>query len=450
MSITPLECLLFSELGGSICCRTMERSPLSLFICLIYPPLNMKGESSMSEAIITRRGSGSGSGKLFTEMIDENTNWTRPPGVKNDVVYVRIFGGGGGGRSDGGLNAAGGGGGEMNNGEVQLAEGATIQISIGQGGSWGGGHGGTTSFGAWLSANGGGCPDGGSGGGVQGRSNVVSPYNHGGDATQFGGGGYSCTSTIYYNKTRGGHGGIWGGGGGAELAVKGGNGGTYGGGGGLAPSHFSNDPDCKYYNGGGIGGTYGGNGGGTRCWSNGNLRVMMVPENGTNTIGNSEVPTNCQGAGLAAIGLDGNQYLDIKAFERNIGGGGGFGGNGGLGGWNAKYSGAGGGGGYGGNGGSGAGACGGGGYGKGADGGHGTNDGGIGGGGGYFAPGGCGRYGGGGSYGRGGGESGYNEAGWVNMNSLPPRYGGGGSGTRTANAECRRGADGVCIIQYYA
>lgn len=397
MNITPLECLLFSELGGSICCRTMERSPLSLFICLIYPPLNMKGESSMSEAIITRRSRmDSGPGTLITNTITSNTTWT-VPNHKGDIS-VRIFGGGGGGD-----HFMGGGGGWMNNADLTIANGEAVRITIGRGGLANTSAGGTSSFGSYLSANGGTlnsyinrnwyAGSGGSGGGGE----------YGGIGYQFGGGG-----GIY----GGGNGGIWGGGGGCGgYEGNAGNGGTYGGGGGG-------------YNKGGRGGTYGGNG---ASGSNSAGYVKTKAENGTNTIGNNSVPNNCQGPGTTP--------------GTNWSGGGGFGGRGG-----GSVYGGGGGGGYGGNGGWGVRTManteggGGGGYGHGADGGNL-----LGGGGGYFARGGSGSYtqssargGGGGSYGRGGnvGESG--------------QFGGGGGGQDPDSDTVGSGGDGICIIQYYA
>ena len=110
----------------------------------------------MSEALICRRGSkgeDTSSYILQTRTISSNTVWEVPKHAGN--VSVRIFGGGGGG---GGM--CGGGGGWMNNGEFELSEGQIIDIAIGVGGSKGTfskpGSGGTTSFGIYLSANGGG------------------------------------------------------------------------------------------------------------------------------------------------------------------------------------------------------------------------------------------------------------------------------------------------------
>ena len=346
-----------------------------------HPPL--KGVLKyMAEAIISRRGwTASGKPELRTEIITSNQNWIVPNSLRGNVS-VRIFGAGGAGN-----NGAGGGGGWMNNGEVKVTPGQSIQITVGVGTYKG--SGGTTSFGTFLSATGGGYGSGSSGG--SGGSGGGSGWSsgRGGRGYQFGGGG---------GTTSGGDGGIWGGGG--AGMEKGGNGGTYGGGGGCYVRQFRNGSFGQWgaY---GIGGTYGGNGFG------GNTPTSIRrAENGTNTIGNSEVPANCQGAGLS-----GGTY----------GGGGGFGGNGGAGyisryddGENSWYGGA--GGGYGGNGGryNGTGRTpGGGGYGRGADGNWG------GGGGGYFCP---------GQYLAGGGYS--------------AEY---GSGTTTNSG----GTTGICILQYY-
>lgn len=170
----------------------------------------------MSEAIIARKGPSNRSSngnsfngsRFITEVIVKNTNWVMPSNVINNTISVRIFGAGGGGIVD-----AGGGGGWMNNGDLILTEGELVPITIGIGTRR---NGGTTSFGTYLSANGGGAANdthagsGGSGGGS------VSIFINGGIGYQFGGGGVSDHS-IYNNcpsVVRAGNGGIWGGGGG--------------------------------------------------------------------------------------------------------------------------------------------------------------------------------------------------------------------------------------------
>ena len=406
----------------------------------------------MSEAIISRRGSKQSSkpsGSLITHIVDDNRIWTVPEGIINNTISVRLFGGGGGGyHCRGRINASeiwlysahiGGGGGEMNNGEIKLPAGYEVEISIGKGGT---GHwfdfysqtfnhtygetGGTTSFGIWLAANGGSCPDGGSGGGTYTDWSINPPvkFRYGGNATQFGGGSdwFGAADISLHRNTKGGKGGIWGGGG-CGLWY-GGDGGLYGGGGWGSET-------------GGLGGTYGGNGG----------NATTSSEDGTNTLQYTNISENCRGEGLSGVNAR-KRVTTNNNFYSLTGGGGGYGGNGG-------YI-EGGGGGYGGNGGSpytlqynvftGGWLSGGGGYGKGADGGWG----GTGcGGGGYFAPGGNGPGGGGGSYGRGAGcKIAHNGNNWLASTStvLPAMHGGGGSGFYQ---NIKDGANGICIIQYY-
>lgn len=332
----------------------------------------------MSEAIIARGGRKGGeysTSKLVTEIFLSNAIWFVPSNAVNNTFSVRIFGGGGSGAI---LNypidrmvydRLGGGGGWMNNGDIVLTPGESIFINIGSGGKaissyyfqdnelkqyFRGVSGGTSFFGNYLSANGGRGPSatpgssyctGGSGGsGGSGESSSLGPAGY-----QFGGGGGASSGS-------GGNGGPWGGGGG----------GSYG-------SSI------------GCGGQYGGNGG-TRD---------ILAEDGTNTIGWTNVGQELNGEYIVGYG---------KAGIGSNAGGGGFGGNGGYN-W-------GGGGGYGADGGNNVG--GGGGYGKGGYGGS--------------------NHGGGGSYGRGG------------SNNNIPLFGGGGSG----NENSINGADGICIVQYYS
>lgn len=444
--------------GGGDKYDWMEVSEMKSFLLKIYTLLRNKGDISMSEAIISRRGWTS-NGKppepvLKTETIVTNQNWTVPNHTGN--ISVRIFGGGGGavyGRHADGDKYwyGGGGGGYMNNAELDLANNTSIQISIGVGGSGyvnssmtddiqrnHAGNGGTTAFGTYLSANGGeggfigvnwaNGGNGGSGGGAFKQSENSSKTNslsHGGNATQFGGGGavsivrggVPLTNGSSASST-GGDGGTYGGGGAASVSPNaynntqgyttchGGQGSTYGGGGGS----YCDSAIRSFL---GYGGKYGGDGGGISEIHNKNYRDAT---NGTNTIKNNSVPNDCQGAGLAGGGW--------------AGGGGGFGGNGGNGGTSGGSYGGGGGGGYGGPGGNIGG--GGGGYGIIASGG---NSGG--GGGGYYSAGGNGYGGGGGGYGDGASVSPVRSAG----------YGGGGCG---GNSTLVNGGNGICLISYYA
>lgn len=217
--------------------------------------------------------------KLQTELVTSNKTWTVPNHAGN--IYVRIFGGGGGGSNkyltrtttQNYYSKAGGGGGWMNNGELNLGNGQSIQITIGSGGSFGNntgaGSGGTTSFGSYLSANGGGgatasgvCVggNGGSGGGGM--------YGGGGIGYQFGGGGSYQRRTfeddVWSMAARcaigSGNGGMYGGGGGHVIysqypsgysgyRVKSGHGGTYGGGGAGSFGMFGSSNYCNGGNG---------------------------------------------------------------------------------------------------------------------------------------------------------------------------------------------------------
>ena len=327
----------------------------------------------MGEAIITSRTGTIGSNtinsnELKTEIFKQSDAFIVPK-ARNQQFSVRIFGGGGGGGGSGYRgHLAGGGGGWMNNAILTINQGETIPITIGKGGAGGtivntntmdhtysgaaGNTGGTTSFGTYLSAL------GGNGVKLDGNSPYVTP----------GSGGSGGGSTIGYGAT----GYQFGGGGGTS---GGGGGGTWGGGGGSNTNGKA-----------GGGGEYGGNGGDGKTDA----------ENGTNTIGNTEVPESLQGPGLAGI---------VGSASKKCGGGG----YGGCGGTNQ-----GGGGGYGANGGS--------------------------------------RYGGGGGYGGKGGDNGGGGGAYGPGGSrdsvIDGTFGGGGGGYcdkgRTGN-----GGDGICIIQYY-
>ena len=382
----------------------------------------------MAEAIISRRGYGpEGKPELKTEIISSNQNWVVPKHFGN--ISVRIFGGGGGSNTT--HCSSGGGGGWMNNGEVSLTVGNTVFITIGQGGisgSYNSSAGGTTSFGTYLSANGGepsdqwnGGGNGGSGGGghasyTRTPAQILISSGIGGIGYQFGGGG-SCGGDIHssYNKPHS-NGGPWGGGGGKCGITYWSNSYFYTGGSGWSNTvnSVSDTQDI-------IGGIYGGNAGGYN--ENG--------EDGTNTINYNFIPNELQGSGK------GSTFYSYNSNVFSGGSGGGYGGNGGYPStiltiattsestntsWGANYTtthnyyciASGGGGGYGGNGGNGGQ------YGGGGGGGYGGN-------------------GGDGWSGGGGGGGGYGDGASQNKNA---GYGGGGSGYFN-------GGSGVCIIQYY-
>ena len=299
----------------------------------------------MSEAIISRRGSkdsGSSSGNFVTEFIIQNSNYTVPEAI-NQQFEVMIFGGGGAygrsGRIGGGfgsavINSGGGGGGWMNNTSLTLVNGINISIIIGEGGVcelvsvnsgfdrynyWNSTAGGTTFFGAYLSANGGeagkpsGGGDGGSGGGggVDSYSYSTGGYHNtsgrGGNGYQFGGGGGCGSKYELENSST------------TYAGTPGGNGGIYGGGGGGGCVH-------GYRTSYGIGGTYGGNGGAALFYNNYYIANNSIDaENGTNTISENLI---FNGNGIAGFM---NNYNSSKTNKIHASaGGGGYGGIGGT------------------------------------------------------------------------------------------------------------------------
>ena len=260
----------------------------------------------MGEALMFRAGSGGdiggGSWTLKTEFIDSTRQFYIPDNIKDNQIFVRLFGGGGGGCwfrvSGSGIAMAGGGGGWMNSGFVNVTPGETVTVTIGSGGANNGGtslsvmqakSGGTTSLGSYLSAAGGtgaylridsgndrpiqtNAGSGGAGGGAYAnRNNVV-----GGRGYQFGGGAASGNNATV------GSGGEWGGAGGTSYGAAsngintisiidetdvynsygigyGVGGGASGGGGGYGANGGS---VLQYSSGAGGGGGYGANGNG--------------------------------------------------------------------------------------------------------------------------------------------------------------------------------------------
>ena len=440
----------------------VEGMVLLLLLDCQHPPL--KGVLKyMAEAIISRRGYGAdGKPELRTEVITSNLTWTVPNKIVGNISVV-LFGAGCGGITNSDRRIAyGGAGGGMNSGTFSFSPGDRVQITIGRGGTGANrssssytenAKGGSSSFGTYLSANGGAGSGGGGSGNSQGSDGLQfggggttgANYCYGGNGGTYGGGGGTNGNTWHPVTTddptsigQGGDGGTYGGGGGgghmdqernAYAYMIGANGGTYGGGGGMgcitytstkwSPSHSigSRTP--------GRGGTYGGNGGcGYIANYSSNTGNILYPENGTNTMSWTNVDM-----------LNGNYLRGPGTAGTSSGGGGGGGGFGGCGG-TGNFQGGGGGGGYGGNGGNNGGGGGGyggngghnggggGGYGPGADGGNNA-----GGGGGWFAKGGD-DTGGGGGYGKGG-------------------NGGERGGIAAGGGSRADGGDGVCIIQYY-
>ena len=297
---------------------------------LLHLPLNEEGDFCfMGEAIMVSRGGSGGIkvSKVFkTEIIASTQDYTVPKAINNEFS-IRIFGAGGGGYGNDDTRG-GGGGGWMNNGIIKLNARDIIKITIGSGGN-SQKAGGTSSFGTYLSANGGeGTGFRQAGNGASGGGGLVWRTT-GGDGYQFGGGGGS--------ELRGGNGGKWGGGGGGgsngKYGYQGGNGGYYGGGGGSGKSDI-----------GGHGGYYGGGGGGTVTGGNsglgGCLNVLNINEgfsglggnggiansdgeNGTNTIGWTNLEKSDDGNYYTGTGTGGKAGVGYYAYRVNWTGGGG-------------------------------------------------------------------------------------------------------------------------------
>ena len=470
-----------------------DGKPRRAYLIYFVAPSSMKEVLIyMAEVMISRRGGGSGSGnaKLVTEYLTFNYNWVVPEGVKNNEFDVRLIGGGGSVTSGSTSNYFGGGSGWMNNTEgLELQPGQKIPITIGRGGaSLNGQTGGTTSFGTYLSGDGG---DSNGRGGAGGWRQIYGKDDSRG--YQFGGGGGYPQSIINNNVCRGG---VWGGGGSITssgslaIGVNGPNaacGGTYGGGGAV----FRVSTQRSNYTWLGRGGTYGGsgaigfnwyevvggnvggisdvnstyNGGrggfGYAAGSGTNMSITGSLRNGVNTIGWTNTTIDelnnkyMTGAGLSVkpsafwVNYWWGEYRDAGIFNLNnstirqmativfSSAGGGYGGNAGV-----VNNHGGGGGGYGSNG-----NLGGGGYG---------GDGGECGGGGYGSVS-IGKYGGGGYYCPGGGIGGFNNGGTVYYYDTT---GGGGYGIWSDNemiASFGSGCSGIVhdaepgiiVIKYY-
>ena len=301
----------------------------------------------VSEVVIVKRGNAIINRyvepELKTLLITENTNWVVPEHVGN--VSVRIFGGGGAGWDMfmGSTSGGGGGGGWMNNGEYNLSNGTVIPITIGAGGnprskSWdfsNGGHGvqvaqsgGTSSFGRYLSANGGRgglAANGGDGGSGGGGALLYSYYagayggwcsvGYGGDGYQFGGG------------SPGGNGGIWGGGAGGIIIYY-----------ATLYGNYYNTYDCGIIMNrieGGSGGTYGGDAGyriNEYTIGNNISKLEQYLSNG-NAYGNNGMKTSNGIIGLGGT-TNNRQYnyfyyngTGDEAWSYCTGSGGGYGGN---------------------------------------------------------------------------------------------------------------------------
>jgi len=168
-------------------------------------------------------GGGGTASVTKSQIFIANGNWTWPTGVTG--VWVLLAGGGGGGQNI--ANGSGGGGGEVKTRWVTVA--ADVVVTIGAGGAVGI-PGGTSSFGALLSALGG--PIGEAGTGVKGGGTGEDPIalaggigiGSSGGAGGGGGGGTNYRGAHCPGFGIGGSPGGGGGGGGGSFG-NGGNGG---------------------------------------------------------------------------------------------------------------------------------------------------------------------------------------------------------------------------------
>lgn len=292
-----------------------------------------------------------------TEIFTEDGVFQVPFGVTS--VHVMCYGGGGGGSRNSSFGG-GGGGGYFAEADIEIPEDViVVPVTVGAGGAvlTGNGlgkNGGATSFGSYLSA------DGGGGGGKNASGQTVSNYMGGGYGGSGGGGG------CYIDN-----------GDGDNYRGAGGVGALFGGGGGAGQSSGDRDQISSSYSSGSVGGlggalgAAGGSGGGGGYYGKNSAGYAFPDTSGTD--GTKGIDTTeldifsfTKGEGLAGSrGAGGNyQYSTGYCYAAGGGGGGGggYGGNGGnggsvvmlsTGGSNNAAGGGGGGGGYGGNGGNG-------------------------------------------------------------------------------------------------
>ena len=195
-----------------------------------------------------------------------NGSWTFtvPGGISSARIHV-IGAGGGPGAASGGCGAGAGGGGGYKT--YSLTEGGSYTITVGNGGSAGycqGSSGGSSSFGALITANGG-------GGGKAGQSGCGFNYRPAGGTISghtvgssggLGGGNHDTNCGVFSGgaSSYGGGGGGSANGWGCSCATRGvgGSGGGYGGRGGNGGSCYSGEESGLAY-GGGAGGAWGTN-----------------------------------------------------------------------------------------------------------------------------------------------------------------------------------------------
>lgn len=273
----------YSEVDALLTLKASLASPA--FTGVPTVPLAATGTSSAQAAscafVQQELAAFTGGGIADYQVFTSSGLWTKPTGLSaSAVAHIEAWGAGGGGGSYGGYGSGGGGGGYSERWMLLSALTATVAITVGAGGAISNGNGnpgGNSSFGAYLTAYGGGGGGrwgyGGGGGGALGA---------GGNDTQFGSlslGGAPDGGDAGGGNSRfgGGGGGI----GGSATLCKGANSFMGGGGGGAkwTPSYNGTGGTSV---GGGSGGAYGyagtapgGGGGYAAVGARGEVRVTV-------------------------------------------------------------------------------------------------------------------------------------------------------------------------------
>ena len=215
--------------------------------------------------------------------ITASGTWTKPAGLDDDrMVTIEAWGGGGGGGNNASAGAGGGGSYTM----LRIRAGdlpSTVTVTIGAGGAMAT-AGGNTSFGAFLTAYGGGfsgsgAGNGGGGGGGELQAGANQPSPTGNAAGGLIGGGVGMAGSGGSGSDRGNARTLWGGGGGGSnssgrssggLAIFGGGGGASGTGDGGFSLHGGSGGA------GGVAGSAPGGGGGRQAaGGRGEVRVWI-------------------------------------------------------------------------------------------------------------------------------------------------------------------------------
>ena len=267
---------------------------------------------------------------LKWEKITTSKTWT-VPAAAGQVFRIAVVGGGGGGCMYGNLRSGtcacgGAAGGNIKIETLTLPKGEEIQIICGAGGKGtegeNGEKGGTTSFGTYISA------EGGNGGNYK-EGDRKEGYDVAVNGADGGTGGGAAGISMDFGGN-GGNGGTYGGGGGGYgNKGNGGNGGTYGGGGGGGGG---------YGGAGGKGGTFGGDGGAFGEDGGGHTNYGIERNGGNGTPGTfTELDKWFTEGKMNNDGLGGVPTESVSGGGGG-GGGGGYGGAGGNGYMDSTYS----------------------------------------------------------------------------------------------------------------